>query len=358
MTGREPLSALLKSVQTPLMLSVGVTGIVFLGTFGSKALQLRITTGLVLMVVVVGIYAFIGNSGVVSFGHISFMAIGGYTAAILTFPVTQKNVLLPDLPAFIRDSALHYIPAILLGGFVAVLFAVIVGYPLMRLSGIAAAIAMFALLIVVNTVIGEAEPITRGQKALAGIPFFTSKWVALIWVVIAIFVVFWFQNTRYGLRLRASREDEFGAKAVGVDIAKHRYIALILSAFFVGVGGALWGGLIGALTPEVFFIRLTFATIVMLVVGGMYSLSGAVVGAVTVTAVTEILREVESGFDAGPVSIDGPAGLRLLGVAILGLVIVLFRPSGLTGGKEVTVAMIRGWFGSRSGRASDAGRAA
>ena len=154
------------------MLSVGVTGIVFLGTFGSKALQLRITTGLVLMVVVVGIYAFIGNSGVVSFGHISFMAIGGYTAAILTFPVTQKNVLLPDLPAFIRDSALHYIPAILLGGFVAVLFAVIVGYPLMRLSGIAAAIAMFALLIVVNTVIGEAEPITRGAEGSRRDPVF------------------------------------------------------------------------------------------------------------------------------------------------------------------------------------------
>ena len=324
--------------QTPVWLALILLVLVVVSGTGSSAFEARVTTQMVLLIVVVGIYSFIGTSGVVSFGHISFMAIGAYTGALLTVPHTMKRLFLPDLPDFMQTVELAPPLATLVGGGAAALFAAIVGFPLMRLSGLAAAIAMFAMLLVVNTVIGETESVTRGYKSLSGIPFFVTPYGALAWAVGFISVVFWFHNTRYCLRLRASREDEFGARAVGVSIAVHRYLALILSAFIVGVGGALYGGVLGSISPKTFFIEITFTTIVMLVVGGMHSLSGAVIGAIVISAFSEGLRIVERGADIGFLAFEAIPGLQLLGASALGLLIVLFRPRGLTLGREIAMS--------------------
>ena len=337
MTPRRRLAREMRTWQTPVWLALILLVVVVASGTGSSAFEARVTTQMVLLIVVVGIYSFIGTSGVVSFGHISFMAIGAYVGALLTVPHTMKRFLLPDLPDFIQATELAPPLATLIGGGAAALFAAVVGFPLMRLSGLAAAIAMFALLLVVNTVIGETESVTRGYKSLSGIPFFVTPYGALAWAVAFVFIVFWFQNTRYGLRLRASREDEFGARAAGVSIAAHRYLALILSAFIVGVGGALYGGVLGSVSPKSFFIEITFTTIVMLVLGGMHSLSGAVVGAIVISAFAEVLRIVERGADLGFLAFGAIPGLQLLGTSALGLIFVLFRPRGLTLGREIVI---------------------
>jgi branched-chain amino acid transport system permease protein len=335
-TTRGSLAPVIRSLWTPVALSVILAAVVLVANaLSDPGASERLTTALVYMIVVIGLYIFIGNSGVVSFGHVSFMAVGAYTYALMTIPAIRKSFLLPNLPSFIKHLELGNLPATILAGVIAAIFASIVGYPLMRLSGISASIAMFSLLIIVNTVISQATDYTRGEQTMVGIPQTTTVNYTLGWVIVAIFAAYGFQQTRYGLRLRCSREDEFGARSVGVAIPRVRVIALVPSAFFVGVGGALWAALLGILTPEGFYIEMTFTTIVMLVVGGMRSLTGAVVGATAVYVVSDILRRLEPGFHVAGLHVPARPGLQLLGVSILALLVLLLRPAGITGGREI-----------------------
>lgn len=333
---RARLTHLLEAVWVPLALSVLVVlAAVLGGVLGGAAFEARMDVTLVYLVIVIGIYVFIGNSGVASFGHISFTAIGAYTFALMTVPVIRKSVLLPDLPNWIGELELHALPASIIAALLACAFAAIIGWPLMRLSGIPAAIALFSVLIVVNVVISQSYSITRGAQTMTGIPVTATRNTLLAWVVVSLFIAAAYQATRSGLRLRCSREDEFGAQAIGISITRERMIGLIASAFVCGIGGALYGALQGSLSPQAFYVQATFTTIVMLVVGGMRSLTGAVVGTITVFGVQEVLRRAEEGFDVAGQHVPSRPGLQLVGVSLLGLLIVLFRPRGITGGREI-----------------------
>ena len=324
-------------LSTPVILTVSVAIFAAIGSAFSAGFEARVSLTLVWMVIVIGLYTFIGNSGIVSFGHIAFMAIGAYAYGLMTIPPMVKRTILPELPTVMQDLDVPTLPATILAGLIAAVFAVVISPLVRRLSGIAAAIALFAVLTIVNVVIGEAEAITRGHAVLTGIPFSTGLGGTLGWGVVAICSAWWFQNSRSGLRLRASREDEFAARAAGVSIPRERIRALIVSGFFVGVGGALFAGLLGSISPTAFFIGVTFTTLAMLVIGGMRSLTGAVLGTATVFVGTELLRRAEKGFDISALHVPPRAGLQLLGVAALGLIVLLVRPRGLTGGREVSL---------------------
>jgi branched-chain amino acid transport system permease protein len=345
---------ILEAVWTPLVLVIAISAAtVLVMLLGSDALQSRVATGLMWLVVVVGLYIFVGNSGVVSFGNVAFMAIGGYTFALLTIPPTQKAFLLPQLPHLIQSLSVPVVPALVLAGLLAGVFAVIVGVPLMRLSGIAASIGLFAVLVVVNVGIAETPAITRGHEAMVGIPDVSSLGFELGWVVVTIFSAHWFQMTRHGLRLRATREDEVAAQAAGISIVSERVKALFISAFFSGIGGALYGSLIGSLTPDVLFLVPTFTAIAMLIIGGMSSLTGAVVGTSVVLIISEVLRLSEQGVAIGALQLPTLPGVQLLGTAILGLMIVILRPSGITGGREVPIPWRVGRPGGSNGSNGD-----
>ena len=148
--------------------------------------------------------------------------------------------------------------------------------------------------------------------------------------------------------MRASRENESAARSIGVAVARERTIAFVVSAFFVGVAGALFGMFIGSFNPDAFFLNITFLMIVMLVIGGTTSLAGAVVGTIAISAVSEILRRIEGGVDLGFVQVSGKPGLREVALALVMLAILIFRPGGLTGGREI------GWpLRARSVKVSD-----
>ena len=127
-----------------------------------------------------------------------------------------------------------------------------------------------------------------------------------------------------GPRARTSR----AARSIGVAVARERTIAFVVSAFFVGVAGALFGMFIGSFNPDAFFLNITFLMIVMLVIGGTTSLAGAVVGTIAISAVSEILRRVEGGVDLGFVQVSGKPGLREVALALVMLAILIFRPGG------------------------------
>jgi branched-chain amino acid transport system permease protein len=318
-----------------LVVAASLILICALTSLGSGAAQRTVTDGLIKLIVVVGLYIFIGNSGVISFGHTSFMAIGAYVSAWLTMPPAIKRLRLHDLPSVVAQNQLPELPAALIAGSAAALVALLVGIPLMRLSGIAASIGTFAVLAVTVSVLGNWQGLTGGTGSLIGVPIYTTMWIALGWALAAIAAAFAYQNTRWGLQLRAAREDPIAAKALAIDVERGRLIAFVLSAFFVGIAGVLHGHFLGILSADAFYLEISFITLAMLVIGGMQSLSGAVAGVVLVTALLEALRRIEAGFEIAGLSVPARPGMAELILAVVMLCVLILRPGGLIGRREL-----------------------
>lgn len=332
---RNTMTALLRSLVTPLLLIVAVAIVTFIGVLGGDQIQTSLIEMLIRMVVVVGMWVFIGNSGVISFGHVGFMCIGAYAAAWATVDPSWKSIMLTGLPEFLQNNQ-YPIPFAIAGGTVlAGVVALLLGAAIMRLSGIAASIATFAFLMIVNSVYSNWESVTGGTSSIIGIPTVVGPWMAFGFAAAAILVAHLFGVSRIGLMLRASRDDEVAAKASAVNILQVRLFAFVLSAAMVGAGGALWGHFLGVLTTDTFYLTLSFVTLAMLVVGGLGSLSGAVLGVVMVTVVVEVLRQLEQGVPIGSSTFVLPPGSQEIGLGLVLALIMIFRPSGVARGRDL-----------------------
>ena len=293
------------------------------------------TDAMIKLTIVVGIYMFAGNSGVLSFGHISFLGLGAYTAAWLTIAPSIKASLMPGLPAWLIALELHPAAGTLTGGLLASAVALLFGLPLTRLAGIAASIGTFALLVIFYATFSNWTLVTGGQGSLYGLPTFTNLPIAAGVASLTILAAALYQASAAGFRLRGSREDPIAAKAVGIDIRRERLIAFVISAFFVGAAGALYAHFLTVVVAGEFYLKLTFITVAMLVIGGMRSLTGAVAGTAFVTLLSELLRQTERGFDLGFVFVGGRLGLQEVGLSTAMLLALIFRPRGITGGREL-----------------------
>ncbi len=319
---------------TATAISVLLLLVVLAAGYAAPAFQRTVIELLIDLLVVVGLYIFIGNSGVVSFGHISFMAIGGYASAILTMTVQKKHVLL-QLPGFLEHLQLPSLPAAILAAGFAAFIAWLIGMAFIRLRGIALPMATFAMLMIVHVVAQNWNEVTGGRRALVGLPQFVGLWTALLGAVVALAAAAFYQQWRRGLLLRCSRENEVAAEASGIDIARERLLAFVVSAFFVALGGVLFAHFLGTITANSFYLDLTFVTLAMLVVGGMRSLTGAFVGTAVVTIVSEVFRSIERGIDLGGFTLAAPPGLQEIGLALILLLILIFRRDGLVGDFEI-----------------------
>ncbi len=326
-----------QALWTAGLLIAAIAVLVVVGTQLSGGSQRILTGALIHLAVVAGTYIFVGNSGVLSFGHIGFLGIGAYTAAWLTIAPSMKASLMPGLPAAIIALELHPVAGILGGGAMAALLALVVGLPLTRLTGIAASIGTFAMLVILYAVFSNWTSVTGGQGSLYGLPIFTTLPVAAGLACITILGAALHQASASGFRLRGSREDPVAAAASGVDTRRERLIAFVFSAFFVGMAGALYAYFLQVVVASEFYLSLTFITVAMLVIGGMRSLTGAVVGTVFVSVLSEVLRQIEGGVALGPFVFDGLRGLQEMGLAAAMLLVLLFRPRGITGGREITL---------------------
>jgi branched-chain amino acid transport system permease protein len=221
------------------------------------------------------------------------------------------------------------------------LFAAVAATPLMRLSGLAAGIGTFSLLIIVNVVASNWTAVTRGQETMIGVPIDLTSGQALVWACIAIVVAYAFQQSRIGLRLRASREDEVAARSLGVGVLLERTVAFALSAFFVGVAGALYAHYLGSFGAEAFYLDITFLSFVMLVIGGVNSLSGAVIGSVVISAIAQVVTNLQTGAHVGPFFVNLPNGSEEIVLAVFLLAVLILRPKGLLGGREIPCPFFR-----------------
>ena len=303
--------------------------------FGSAGLARVSTEALIRLVFAVGLYIFAGNSGIVSFGHMTFCAIAAYATAWQTCCAMLKPITMSGLPAFIRDNTFPLLPAALTSITLAGGVAFVSGLVLMRLSNLSASISTLALMFILNVIYSNWTTVTMGSSTIVGLPVYVTIWIALGCALLTIVIAYLYQESRWGLMLRAAREDEVAAQASGTSLYWSRLIAFTLSGFVAGLAGVLFAHFMGTVSIANFFLNHTFLIVAMLVIGGMQSLAGAVVGVTLISVVIEIFRRAEAGFSVGTAQLAIPAGSQELILASIMLLILIFRKAGIMGGKEL-----------------------
>ncbi|MFO7571575.1 MAG: branched-chain amino acid ABC transporter permease [Gaiellaceae bacterium] len=309
------------------------------GSTVSRSNEIYVINALIAVAIVVALYTFIGNSGVLSFGHISFVAVGAWTAGVLSVPEQEKPAFMPYLFGFLRDTTVGNVPSLVIAGLVGAVFALIVGLPLMRLSGLAAGIATFAVLEITINILRFNEKIGPGLNTFSSVPETTDLLQATVGALVVIGAAFAYQRSRHGRQLRATREDPAAARAVGISIYRQRLGAFVLSGFLAGLAGGLYVHFL-PLNADVVYLDLTFITLAMLVIGGTTSLWGAVVGALAVSTLDSVLANAESGLDVLGTTVDLRPGTRIVVVSALMALVLILRPGGLTGGREFSLPRI------------------
>ncbi len=311
-----------------------VLGAALVGMAVSSSTETYFVDTLVKVSIVVALYVFIGNSGVLSFGHVSFVALGAWTAGVLSVPASEKPAIMPNLVGFLRDTTVGNVPSLALAALAGAALALLTGLPLMRLSGLAAGIATFGVLEITNNMLRYTDAIGPGLNAFSSVPETTGIWQAAIGALIAVALAFAYQRSRFGRQLRATREDASAASATGISVYRQRLVAFVLSGAVAGFAGGLYIHLL-PLNIDSLYLDLTFVTLAMLVVGGSTSLLGAVVGALAVSGLDSLLAAAENGIDVFGAHLDLPAGTRVIVVGALMAIVLIARPGGLTGGREL-----------------------
>lgn len=312
-----------------LFLAAAVLGVVFWAeqSWNNYGVRLLSYAGLY-VILVVSLNLVNGLTGIFSLGHVAFMAIGAYSSALLTFPASRRPFVFPALPEWFHSFVLPFPMALLVGGVLAALVAVVIGFPLLRLRGHYLALGSLALLVIVRTLAVNLEDITRGARGLAGIPVETTAWWAWGIAILTVFVVARIKFSGFGLLLGAVRQDDVAAAAVGVKLLRYRLASFAVSALFAGVAGGLWAHLVGVIAPGVFSYELTFRIIVMLIIGGLGSITGSVVAAVGLFLLPEALTYLED---------SSRFGLSQLVLSVLLVLVMIFRPNGLLGKSELSL---------------------
>ena len=308
-----------------VLMLVGVVG-----SFMDRAREIEFKNALVAAAIVVALYVFVGNSGVLSFGQVAFVAVGAFAAGVMTVPLEAKPGVLPKVFPLIGEHSIGNVESLLLATGVGGLYAFLVGIPLMRLSGLAAGIATFAVLGVTFNILRNWEKIGPGPLTLSTVPETTGLLQGTIGTVAVVAIAFLYQRSRLGRQLRATREDPAAAAAAGIDIHRQRLWAFVLSGALSGFAGGLFVHARGTLETRDVYLDLTFLSLAMLVVGGIGSLWGAVLGALLISGLDSFLLDAENG----QVGFTLPGGTRLVVVGAFMAAVLVFRPSGITGGRE------------------------
>ncbi len=294
-----------------------------------------------------------GITGIFSLGHAGFIAIGAYTAALLTLPVQQKLASFFIQPLIWPFNAIQmgFLPATIIAGLVAAFFAWLVGYPSLRLTGDYFAIATLAFAEIIRIVIQNSYGLTNGTLGLKGIPPYTNIWWAWGWLLVTVTVIASLKFSSYGRALRALSEDTVASRAMGIDVFKHQLTAFVVSGFFAGIGGALYAHWLTTIDPRPtsLGIMLTFFVLIMIVIGGLGSVTGAVIGAIFFAFSAQWLRIVESPMNFFGITIPGIPGMSMLIFSVLFIVIMIFWRRGIMGKEELSWNYLRNLFTGKAG---------
>lgn len=300
-----------------------------------------------------------GMTGMFSLGHAGFMAIGAYVSALLILTPQQKEVmwiLEPISPwllnlqapftslaenggpffAWMSHLQVPFISSLFLAGLIAAIFGLLVALPVLRLGGDYLGIATLGFSEIIRIMITNMTPITNGSLGLKGLPSYAGLWTNYGCLAVVLICMIRLMRCNFGNVLRAVRDDEIAAKTMGIDTFRIRVLAFTLGCFGGGLGGALMGNLITTIDPKMFMITQTYSLLMIVVVGGLGSITGSVVGAVLVTTMLEWLRIVENPVTIGAFHIPGIPGMRMVIFSLLLILVIIFRRDGIMGMREFT----------------------
>ncbi|HKC77727.1 MAG TPA: branched-chain amino acid ABC transporter permease, partial [Gaiellaceae bacterium] len=253
-----------------------------------------------------------------------------------TMPESQKRIEMPGLAHFLLTTNVGNGASLALAAVVGGIAALVVGLPLMRLSGLAAGIATFAVLEITNNVLTYDGNIGPGVNNFSSVPATTGIWQAAIAGLICVAVAYVYQRTRFGRMLRATREDPAAAAAAGISIYRQRLLAFTLSGALAGFAGGIYVHL-QPLAAGGLYLDLTFITLAMLVVGGSGSLLGAVLGALALNGIFSFFSAATNTVDVLGWHLKVPSGTAEVVLGVLMAIVLILRPAGLTGGRELSL---------------------
>jgi len=279
-----------------------------------------------------------GFTGMFSLGHAGFMAIGAYVSALCVLTPDQKEMMwiIDEILPPLAELYTPFWVSVVLGGLVATLFALLIGIPVLRLGGDYLGIATLGFSEIIRVLIVNATPITNGSLGIKGIPCYTDLFTSFLWLLLVIFCTVRLLNSNFGNVLKAVRDDEIAAQVMGINVFHTKLFSFCLGAFLAGVGGALLGNLLTTIDPKMFTFLLTYNILMIVVAGGLGSITGSIIGSVIITVLLEWLRVVEEPMDLGFFEIPGIPGMRMVVFSVCLLVIILYRREGIMGMREIT----------------------
>ncbi|WP_273720413.1 MULTISPECIES: branched-chain amino acid ABC transporter permease [unclassified Bartonella] len=277
-----------------------------------------------------------GFTGMFSLGHAGFMAVGAYVCAILLLSPEQKEMMwiLDPIAEPLHHLQLPFFLAVVVSGVCAAVVGLLIALPVLRLGGDYLGIATLGFAEIIRIVITNTTPLTNGSLGIKGIPQNATLWWNYGWLAFTVTFIILLLRSNTGNVLRAIRDDEIAAKTMGINSFFYRSFSFTVGAFFAGIGGALMAALISTIDPKMFNFLLTFNILMIVVAGGLGSITGSIIGSIIITVMLEWLRIIESPFDLGFIHIPETPGLRMVIFSLLLLVIILFWRKGLLGQRE------------------------
>ena len=293
-----------------------------------------------------------GFTGLFSLGHAGFMAIGAYVCSILILAPEQKEMLFILEPAYdwVQAAQAPFSVAVVAGGLTAAVFGVVVGIPLLRLGDDYLGMATLGFAEIVRIFAINLPRLTNGALGFKGIPDHADLWWNFGWCLFTLFVVIRLIRSNSGNVFKAIRDDETAAKAMGVDVFRQKLLSFTIGAFFAGVGGALLGSLLATIDPKMFTFVLTFNVLMIVVTGGLGSITGSVLAGIAITVLLEWLRFVENPVYFGDWELPGIPGMRMVVFSLALIFIILFRREGFMGKREFSWNWAIGRLFKKAGR--------
>ena len=341
-----------------LIISLAVVALIYVAGFiveqtcGSKSMAVTVLQkGAVYALIAVSMNLLNGFTGLFSLGQAGFMLIGAYSYAILTIPMAKRAAVYQYYDGGIVQFTIGMIPALLVAGVVAALFAALIGMPVLRLKGDYLAIATLGFAEIIRAFIqwDAIGPLTNGSNLLKTYPTLKTAMpgntVLFTFIVVGICIglILLLINSTYGRAFKAIRDDEIAAEAMGINLFHHKQMAFVISCFFAGIGGALLAMYQGTLQANGFKSAMTYEILLIVVIGGLGSVSGSIIASFLFIACSEWwLRFLDAETMIGDFKVPLLApGFRMVAFSVVIMVVVLFFRKGIMGDREL-------WdFGSR-----------
>ncbi|KHD89250.1 MAG: ABC transporter [Bdellovibrio sp. ArHS] len=312
----------MRTVKSPLLAFITLCFLGFILDFGLNAyFQLILLFALVNCLLSMSLNLVNGYTGQFSLGHAGFMAIGAYFSA---YANTHWDIIPPSF------QAIEYFIYSLGGGLLAAVAGFLVGLPSLRLKGDYLAIVTLGFGEIIRVALLNMD-FLGGPRGYSGIPgfgsFLFSFIFASVWLVICFFTIWRVMHSTYGRGFLSVREDEIAAEAMGINTTRMKVRSFVLSSFFAGVAGSLFAHFTNFINPSSFTFLLSVNAVIMVVLGGMGSMTGSIVAAVFLTILPEALRPLQeiTGVD-----------LRMVIYSLLLILVMILRPKGLFGDNEIT----------------------